>query len=174
LGPHRSVNSSHRSTAPLPHPTRLLGLTLSETGRLLTQCRLLRLLEQQLPQLQQLQTSLPLYSRCVSSGLKARINISNNAGLQEITLTCQLSAAVAITRGRRRRRTRRRCQANKDAAPSLPRVQSSQPVPAVPPPTRPEPPPPDPQPPELSPPEPPPTPLAATCKAREKGGQKKM
>jgi hypothetical protein len=116
---------------------------------------------------------LALYNRCVSSGLKARINISNNAGLQEITLTCQLSAAVAITRGRRRRRTRRRGQANKAAAPSLPRARSSQPVPAVPSLTWPEPPPPEPPPPELSPPEPPPTPSPPPAKRTRKAAKRR-
>ncbi len=51
---------------------------------------------------------LALYERCVCNGLKTRINISNNAGIQEISVTCQLPAATALVRRRRRRRPRRR------------------------------------------------------------------
>ncbi len=51
---------------------------------------------------------LALYERCVCNGLKTRINISNNAGIQEISVTCQLPTATASVRRRRRRRPRRR------------------------------------------------------------------
>jgi hypothetical protein len=115
---------------------------------------------------------LALYSRCVSSRLKARINISNNAGLQEITLTCHLLAAVATTRGRRCHRPRRCGQATNAALPSLPRA-PSQPVPAVLPPSRPEPPPPESPLPELSPPEPPPTPSPPPAKQTRKAAKRR-
>jgi hypothetical protein len=51
---------------------------------------------------------LALYERCLCNGLKTRINISNNAGIQEISITCQVPAAPASIRRRRRRRPRRR------------------------------------------------------------------
>jgi hypothetical protein len=51
---------------------------------------------------------LALYERCVTNGLKARLNISNTAGLQEISITCQVPAAIASAR-RRHHRCPRRC-----------------------------------------------------------------
>ncbi len=50
---------------------------------------------------------LALNERCVSNGLKTRINISNNARLQEISITCQVPATNVSARRRRRRRPRR-------------------------------------------------------------------
>jgi hypothetical protein len=51
---------------------------------------------------------LALYERCVCYSLKTRINISNNTGIQEISVTCQLPSATASVRRRCRRRPRRR------------------------------------------------------------------
>jgi hypothetical protein len=51
-----------------------------------------------------------LYERCVASGLKARVVFGHVAGIQTITVTCNLpaSSAAATTGARRRRRQRRR------------------------------------------------------------------
>ncbi len=52
-----------------------------------------------------------LYERCVASGLRARVEIRNCAGFQELTLSCRLQAspiANVAPRARRRRRRRRR------------------------------------------------------------------
>jgi hypothetical protein len=52
-----------------------------------------------------------LYERCVASGLRARVEIRNCSGFQEITLSCRLQAtphAIGAPRARRRRRRRRR------------------------------------------------------------------
>jgi hypothetical protein len=89
---------------------------------------------------------LALYDRCVSSGLKACINMSNSVGLQEITLTCHFPTAIASAWRRRCRRRPRRCgQAASAAVPPLPRT-SLPPILAALPLTRPKPPPPAPEP----------------------------
>jgi hypothetical protein len=97
LGPHLSDSSSYRSTSLFP--TCLPGLTLFETGHHRAhRC-----------QLQQQTTAaatadfLALYERCVSNGLKACININNSAGYQEISLTCQVPAAIASAQRHRHR-----------------------------------------------------------------------
>ncbi len=52
------------------------------------------------------------YDRCISSGLKARISLSNSSGVQEVTLTCHfLSSLASAPRHRRRCRPQRRGQA---------------------------------------------------------------
>jgi hypothetical protein len=53
---------------------------------------------------------LEFYDRCISSGLKARISLSNSSGVQEVTLTCHFPSSLASA-PRRRRRPRRRGQA---------------------------------------------------------------
>jgi hypothetical protein len=60
---------------------------------------------------------LALYDRCISSGLKTRINLCNSAGVQEITLTCQIPSSFASA-PRRCRRPRRRGQGFSVAAPT--------------------------------------------------------
>jgi hypothetical protein len=114
---------------------------------------------------------LALYDRCVSNGFKARINISNTSGLQEITLTCHLPAAIASAQRRRCRRPRQLDQAASAAALLLPRA-PSWPAPAVPSPTRPEPPPLEPSPPELLPPKSPLTPSLPPAKRRRKAAKR--
>jgi hypothetical protein len=84
-----------------------------------------------------------LYERCVTNGLKARLNISNTEGMQEITITCEVPAATATARRRRRRRPRRRGRVASAA------VLSPSRAPQI----RPEPPPAEPPPPSPSPPE---------------------
>jgi hypothetical protein len=82
---------------------------------------------------------LALYERCVCNGLKTRINISNNAGIQEISITCQVPAATASARRRRRRHPCRRGLVADTAVPLLPRAHQTwpDPLPAEPPPLQP-------------------------------------
>ncbi len=47
---------------------------------------------------------LALYDRCISSGLKTRISLSNSSGVQEVTLTCHFPSSIASAPRRRRRR----------------------------------------------------------------------
>jgi hypothetical protein len=62
---------------------------------------------------------LALYDRCISSGLKTCINMSNLSGVQEITLTCHFPSSFASAPRRRRRCRHRRCgQAVSAAAPT--------------------------------------------------------
>ncbi len=62
---------------------------------------------------------LALYNRCISNGLKTRINMCNSAGVQEITLTCQIPSSFASAPRCRRRHCPRRCgEAVSDAVPS--------------------------------------------------------
>ncbi len=109
---------------------------------------------------------LALYDRCISSGLKTRINISNLAGAEEITLTCHiLTCFTSACRRCRRGRPHRRGPAVSAASPtrtSLPPTRSA------PSPTWPEPPPPVPPAPEPSPPESPPTPSPPPAKRTRK------
>jgi hypothetical protein len=101
---------------------------------------------------------LAMYDCCISSGLKTRINISNLAGVQEITLTCHILTSLASAR--RRRRPRRHGQAVRAASPT-------------PPPTRPEPPPPLPPEPEPSLPDSPPTPSPPPAKRTRKAAKRR-
>ncbi len=52
---------------------------------------------------------LALYDRCVSSGLKTRISLSNTSGLQEVTIMCHFPSSLTSAPRRRRRRRPRRC-----------------------------------------------------------------
>jgi hypothetical protein len=107
---------------------------------------------------------LALYERCVLNGLKARLNISNSAGLQEISITCQVPAATATARRPRRRHPRRRGRVASAAVHSLSRAPQ----------IRPEPPPAEPPPPSPSPPETSPAPSPPPAKRDEKGGKKTL
>ncbi len=100
---------------------------------------------------------LALYERCVSNGLKACINISNNTGHQEISLTCQVPAATTSAQRRRLRRPRQHGLVASAAVP----------LPSRAPQIRPEPPPAEPPPPQPSPPEMPP-PVKRTRKAAKR------
>ncbi len=97
---------------------------------------------------------LALYERCISSGLKTRISLSNTSGVQEVTLTCHFPSSLASA-PRRRRRPRRRGQAVSAAATTR---TSSPPIISALPSTRPQHPSPIPPVPELSPHKSPPTP----------------
>jgi hypothetical protein len=92
---------------------------------------------------------LALYERCISNGLKTRINMNNSAGVQEIILTCHISSSLASARRRRRRRRPRRRGPAVSAA-ALTRTSPPPPL-LAPSSTRPEPPPPVPPAPEHSP-----------------------
>jgi hypothetical protein len=60
---------------------------------------------------------LALYDRCISSSLQAQINLCNSAGVQEITLTCQIPSSFASApRRHRRHHPHRRGQAVSVAA----------------------------------------------------------
>jgi hypothetical protein len=98
----------------------------------------------------------------VSNGFKARINISNNAGHQEISLTCQIPAATASARRRHRRRPRRRGLVASAVVPLSSRAPQIRPEP---PPA--EPPPPQPSP-AVTPPAPSPPPAKQTRKAAKR------
>jgi hypothetical protein len=109
---------------------------------------------------------LALYNRCISNGLKTRINMCNSAGIQEITLTCIITPSSASAPRRRHLRPRRHGETVTDAAPSR---TSHPPILAPPPSTQLEPLPPSPPAPEplpsMSSPAPSPPPANRTRKA---------
>jgi hypothetical protein len=105
---------------------------------------------------------LPLYDRCISSGLKTHINMSNLSGVQEVTLMCHFPSSFASApRRRRRSRPRRRGQAVSAAAPTR---TSPPPIISALPSTRPEHPSPIPPVPKPSPHKSPPTPSPPPAK----------
>jgi hypothetical protein len=109
---------------------------------------------------------LALYDRCVSSGLKTRISLSNTSGAQEVTITCHFPSSLAsASRLRRRRRPRRRGQAVSAAATTR---TSSPPIISALPSTRPEHPSPTQPVPELSPHKSPPIPSPPPAKRTRK------
>ncbi len=108
---------------------------------------------------------LALYDRCISSGLKTRISLSNSSGVQEVTLTCHFPSSLASA-PRRRPRPRRRGQAVSAAVttrtsspPTISALQSTRPEHLSPIPPVPEPSP------HKSPPTPSPPPAKRTRKA---------
>ena len=109
---------------------------------------------------------LALYERCISSGLKTRINMSSSAEVHEVILTCHFPTATALTRRRRRRRRPRRRGLAVNAA-ALTRT-SLPPTLSSPAPSRPELPPPVPPAPEPLPVDPQPTPSPPPAKRTRK------
>jgi hypothetical protein len=107
---------------------------------------------------------LALYDRCVSSGLKTRISLSNTSGVQEVTITCHFPSSLASA-PRRRRHPRRRGQAVSAAATTR---TSSPPIISALPSTRPEHPSPTLPVPELSPHKSPPIPSPPPAKRTRK------